>query len=143
MDTRRETFKRFPHKNAADRVHWDLLHPNMLIIVEFYIQFAMEHELEICFTRIFSPKIPGVSISNSHADTGVFTMEDGTKFKWKGRAVDCRVISWSEQMRKRFEKECNGRFNIGAISLSTGEEHEVVYESKTGTAPHFHLQCHP
>lgn len=143
MGINRETFKKFPHKNAADRAHWDYVHPNLLLIADFYIQFALEHELPIMFTRIFSKKIPGHSVSDAHGDSGIFTMEDGTKFKWKGRAFDARVFNWPEMMRDRFKNECNERLIVGAISFSDGKEREVVYETTTGTAPHFHCQCRP
>lgn len=116
------------HKGDTDPDDWFKVHINLIVLAAFTLKWCKEQYLEVTFTSIIRPKIPGVSKTDIHAS---------------GRAFDLSVQGWTIEQIDLFVKTLNEIFTIGAISFRDGKEREAVYEDgvTAGKGPHLHVQC--
>jgi hypothetical protein len=115
------------HKEGVSPDDWSRVHPNLLILADELISFCDNRNLPLKFTSIIRPKIKGVSKTDIHAD---------------GRAFDISLIGWSDAEARDCAYTFNRKFKIGAISASSGEENEVIFEDgiAAGRGRHLHFQ---
>lgn len=116
------------HKECVKRDDWLKVHPNLLKLGMFTVEWCEKKELPLVFTSIIRPKIPGVSKTDIHAH---------------GRAFDISTKGWTSNQIGNFICEINKTHSIGAISMRDGKEREAVYEDgvTAGKGPHLHVQC--
>lgn len=122
--------KNLSHKPEVNINDWDHVDTNLLLLLDYAVDFATSRDLPILITSIIRPQIKGISVSKTHE---------------QGRAFDLSVRGWTIYQIKQLADGANDKFNIGAISYSTHLEQEVVYEDgvSAGTAPHLHFQVRP
>lgn len=118
------------HKDGVNKQDWLSVDPNLLLLLDYAVDFATVHDLPILISSIIRPRIKGVSKSDTHE---------------QGRAFDLSVHGWNLFQINTLVKMTNDKFSIGAISFSDHMEHEVIYEDgiTAGTAPHLHFQVRP
>ena len=109
-----ERLKQQKHKIGVDRNDWEDVSDNLLLVAEFDLNLCEGLGLYVEYTSIIRPKIPGVSVSNSHADK---------------RAYDRTLRSWPNGIAPWFVELVNDGLDVGAISKSDGKEREAVFES--------------
>jgi len=119
--------KSMAHKIGVKPSDWDLVKPNLLLIADFVVDYATDHDLPILFTSIIRPRIKGVSKSVTHEE---------------GRAFDLSVRGWNRVLIDKLVILTNDKFHIGAISITDGKEREAVYEDgiTAGLGAHLHFQ---
>ena len=130
LDFIRSYAKRLSHKDGVSPADWDEVKPHLLLLLDFYVDYATTHDLPIVITSIIRPKIRGISKTDIHADK---------------RAFDTSVHGWTKKQISDLVKSANESLKIGAISMSDKIEHEAVYEDgiSAGSAPHIHWQVRP
>lgn len=118
------------HKEGVDPEDWKRVHPNLLILADEVISFCDNRNLPLKFTSVIRPRIKGTSKTDIHST---------------GRAFDISLIGWSDAEARDLAYIFNRKFKIGAISASTGEENEVVFEDgiTAGRGRHLHFQVRP
>jgi hypothetical protein len=122
-----ELARSLPHKNQAQREHWNRVHPNLLRLVEFYAEFCIAHVIKPMNTRIIDAKIDGVSKTDVHADA---------------RAFDASSRGWTKQLQQDFTDVGNRRFEKIAAVTASGPRKGMptAYQFHEGTAWHMHAQ---
>lgn len=125
-----ERIQEVEHKEGVNPDDWNKVHPNLLILADELISFCDNRNMPLKFTSIIRPKIQGVSKTDIHST---------------GRAFDISLIGWSDAEARDCAYVFNRKFKIGAISKSTGEENEVVFEDgiTAGRGRHLHFQVRP
>jgi len=141
-----ETLKKCNHKPGIDINDWDIVHPNLLLLAQFYLEFCTKYKLPLTFTSIIRPKIVGVSETDIHAEKRAFDTSS------KGFTVD-DIDSLLIDCNKEFASK------IGAYKSMDGHlvPRAVIYEHNQGSCilptrgieyaklnenafPHFHFQ---
>lgn len=118
----------YPHKKGVNDADWLRVHPNLLKLAYFYVNFCEEHGIPVMFTSIIRPMIPGVSKTDIHA---------------KGRAFDASAKGWTKELKDEFERQVEEKFKaIAAIAISTGKPNAIEWHD-AGRGDHAHLQVRP
>jgi hypothetical protein len=119
--------KTLTHKPGVNKDDWDKVHRALLALAEYTTTYCETYKLALVITSIIRPRIPGVSVSDTHAE---------------GRAFDISVRGWSREAIRDFVDSINEIFTIGAISLRDKKEREAVYEDGVakGFGAHIHIQ---
>lgn len=100
------------------------MHPNLYIILGYFMQYARFNKLPVKITSMFSDIVQGRQ-STTHLS---------------GRAVDLSINGWSEQHQKNVVMFVEGRVGMyGAIGKDAKRRCILVH----GDVPHFHVQCAP
>jgi len=107
--------KALPHKAGVDSSDWDKVKNNLILLALAVAFYCSKRGLPLLFTSIIREGIKGVSISKTHIE---------------GRAFDISVKDWSQKDILDLVLWINQSFSIGAVSLSNGQENEVVYEPR-------------
>lgn len=116
-----------PHSVGVNKEDWKRVHPNLIIMAIAYLDYCELLDLNIMFTSIIRPMIPGISTSKTHEE---------------GRAFDSTVQGWDYYSRKSIVFHFNKNYkSIAAISSSTLVPTAV--KDHIGTGPHFHFQVRP
>jgi hypothetical protein len=126
--------KKQKHKSGVNPNDWDKVNSDLLLIAEFDLNLCEGLGLYVEYTSIIRPKIPGVSVSDSHADK---------------RAYDRTLRNWpTDDTASWFAELVNDGLTVGAVSRSDGKEREAVFEedefNKHGKQvkwKHLHFQC--
>lgn len=104
-----------PHKPGVDKNDWYKVKNNLILLALAVAFYCSKKGLPLVFTSIIREGIPSVSISKTHIE---------------GRAFDISVKDWSQKDIMDLVMWINQTFSIGAVSLSNGQENEVVYEPR-------------
>ena len=111
------------HKPEVDRTDWMNVNKNLIDLAVAYSGYCIFHNIEVCFTSIIRPMIPGVSKTNIHA---------------AGRAFDASARGWNTDLMDNFLKDGNNRFkDVAAISLADNQPRAFLFH---GDILHLHAQ---
>lgn len=123
----REKLKTQKHKAGVNRLDWDEVHSNLIVLADYVMAHCQAHKLPLIFTSIIRPMIKGVSKTDIHS---------------KGRAFDISVKGWSIEDISTLVDAVNEKLTIGAISVRDNQEREAVYEDgvSAGNGAHLHFQ---
>ena|SRR3990167_11374128 len=114
------------HKPEVDRGDWLKVNKNLIDLAVAYVGFCILHNIEICFTSIIRPMIPGVSKTNIHS---------------YGRAFDASAKGWTTELMDEFIFDGNKRFeNVAAISNRDSVPRAFIFH---GDVLHLHAQVRP
>lgn len=120
--------KEVRHKEGVNKEDWKLVNSNLVDIALFVSAWCEAESLPLTITSIIRPKIPGISVSNTHAE---------------GRAFDISIRGWTQDEIDRIVIDVNNHFkSVGAISIKDGVSRVAVYEDgvAAGKGAHLHFQ---
>lgn len=127
---------KLPHKDGVYNRDWYSVKTNLLLLLEWLLDFSAKRGVPIMVTSIIRARIANVSVSDTHE---------------QGRAFDISVRGWLQTDIDACVEECNKALgHLGAVSKKDGKARAVVFEDDQFDAngkqikwKHLHFQCKP